>query len=71
MLMICHGSRAVGMFSRMSVVNVAPVVVFFVSTTGDAAVTVSSSVICAELELLIDLGVEAGRDDDVRARPPS
>ena len=46
MLMICHGSRAVGMFSRMSSVNVAPVVVFFVSTTGAAAETVTSSDIC-------------------------
>ncbi len=46
MLMICHGSRAVGMFSRMSFVNVAPVVVFFVSTTGAAAETVISSDIC-------------------------
>ena len=43
MPMICQGSRAVGMFSRMSFVNVLPVVVFFVSTTGVAAVTVSSS----------------------------
>ena len=46
MPMICHGSRAVGMFSRMSLVNVAPVVVFFVSTTGAAAVTVISSETC-------------------------
>ena len=36
MLMTCHGSRAVGMFSSTSFVNVAPVVVFLVSTTGDA-----------------------------------
>jgi len=43
MLMICHGSRAVGIFSRISDVNVAPDVVFFVSTTGAAAETVSSS----------------------------
>ena len=71
MLMICHGSRAVGMFSRMSFVNVAPVVVFLVSTTGEAAVTVTSSVICADFELLVDLGVEAGLDHDVRPRPPS
>ena len=43
MLMICHGSRAVGIFSSTSFVNVAPVVVFLVSTTGAAAVTVISS----------------------------
>jgi hypothetical protein len=44
--MICHGSRAVGIFSRTSAVNTAPVVVFFVSTTGEAAEIVTSSVIC-------------------------
>src|SRR5215510_14836580 len=45
MLMICHGSRAVGIFSRTSDVNVALVLVFFVSTTGDTAEIVTSSVI--------------------------
>ena len=44
MLMICHGSRAVGIFSRISDVNVAPDVVFLVSTTGAAAETFTSSV---------------------------
>ena len=48
--------------------NVAPVAVFLVSTTGDAAETVTSSVICSDLELLIDAGVEAGGDHDVRTR---
>src|SRR5262245_15779824 len=43
MLMICHGSRAVGIFSRTSAVNVALVLVFFVSTTGDTAEMVTSS----------------------------
>ena len=61
MLMICQGSRAVGMFSRMSAVKVAPVVVFLVSTTGEAAEIVTSSVIVADFELLIDAGVEPGR----------
>ena len=42
--MICQGSRAVGMFSKISFVNTAVVEVFFVSTTGLAAVTVISSV---------------------------
>ena len=45
MPMICQGSRAVGMFSKISFENVAPVVVFLVSTTGAAAETVSSWVI--------------------------
>src|SRR3954464_14843851 len=45
MLMICQGSRAVGIFSSPSAVNVAPVVAFFVSTTGDTAEIVTSSVI--------------------------
>src|SRR3954454_17384820 len=45
MLMICHGSRAVGIFSRMSAVKTAPVAVFLVSTTGEAAEIVTSSVI--------------------------
>src|SRR5262245_37059034 len=45
MLMICHGSRAVGIFSRISAPNVAPVAVFFVSTTGETAEMVISSVI--------------------------
>src|SRR5215471_2633791 len=35
MLMICHGSRAVGIFSRTSAVNVALVLAFLVSTTGE------------------------------------
>src|SRR5687767_12341878 len=43
MPMICQGSRAVGIFSRISDENVAPLLVFFVSTTGAAAETVSSS----------------------------
>src|SRR6185436_17434610 len=43
-LMICHGSRAVGIFSRTSALNVAPVADFLVSTTGLAAVIVTSSV---------------------------
>ncbi len=46
MLMICQGSRADGIFSRTSALNVAPVAVFFVSTTGDAAEMVTSSDIC-------------------------
>ena len=58
--MICHGSRAVGMFSKISSVNVPPVVVFLVSTTGAAAVTVSSSVDGAELQLHVDLRLEPG-----------
>src|SRR5262245_25246264 len=45
MLTICHGSRAVGIFSSVSAVNTAPVVTFLVSTTGDAEDTVTSSVI--------------------------
>ena len=52
--MICHGSRAVGMFSRMSAVNVAPVVVFLVSTTGDAAGDRDLFRHLADLELLVD-----------------
>src|SRR3954453_19295721 len=43
MLMICHGSRAVGIFSSTSAVKLAPVVVFLVSTTGEAAEIVTSS----------------------------
>src|SRR5688572_10841094 len=43
MPMICQGSRAVGIFSRISDEKVAPEVVFLVSTTGAAAETVSSS----------------------------
>ena len=38
-----HGSRAVGMTSSVSRLMTAPVVVFFVSTTGDAAVTLITS----------------------------
>ena len=45
MLMIWHGSRAVGTFSRTSRENVPPVFVLFVSTTGDAALTLTSAVI--------------------------
>src|SRR4029079_13455781 len=43
-LMICHGSRAVWIFSKTSALNPAPVVVFLVSTTGLAAEIVTSSV---------------------------
>jgi hypothetical protein len=46
MLMICHGSRAVGICSSTSSVKVAPVPVFFRSTTGEAPETVTSSVSC-------------------------
>src|SRR5262249_35993284 len=43
--MICHGSRALGIFSSTSVVNVWLVEDFFVSTTGETAEIVTSSVI--------------------------
>src|SRR5215471_13058879 len=43
MLMICQGSRAVGIFSRTSAVNVALVLAFLVSTTGETAEIVTSS----------------------------
>src|SRR5262245_23939226 len=45
MLMICHGSRADGIFSSTSEVKTAPVDTFLVSTTGEAPETVNSSVI--------------------------
>src|SRR5688572_4649191 len=45
MLIICQGSRAVGIFWRMFASNTAPVVVFLTSTTGAAPETVISSVI--------------------------
>ena len=48
-----------------------PTVVRLVSTTGDAPDTVTSSVICADLERLVDRRVEAGDDQDVRTRWPS
>jgi hypothetical protein len=47
--MIIQGSRAVGMFSMISGPKVAPVVVRFVSTIGDAPETVTSSVIAPTL----------------------
>ena len=71
MLMICQGSRAVGIFSRMSAVNVAPVVVFLVSTTGRRGGDRDLFGHLPDLELLVDAGVEAGGDDDVRAGRPS
>src|SRR5215831_5000513 len=43
MLMTCHGSRAVGIFSSTSVVNVWLVDAFLVSTTGETAEIVTSS----------------------------
>ena len=64
--MIIQGSRAVGIFSSVSTSNVAPVIVRLVSTTGGAPETVTSSVICADFERLVDRRVEAGDDQDVR-----